>query len=378
MEVYVDNASTTKPCQEVLDIITECNSYYGNPHSIHAMGQDSKKLIEISRKQIADSIGAKPNEIIFTSSGTESDNLAIQGFAEAYNQYGNHIITTQIEHKSVLNTVKELEYRGYRITYLPVDDEGKINLNQLQRAIRRDTILISIMFANNEIGTIQPIKEIGEIAKQYNIAFHTDAVQAFGHCDINVNDCNIDMLSLSGHKIYAPKGIGALYVKQDIALYPLIFGGGQEYGLRNGTENVQGIVGMGKAVELLSQSERTENTERVSKLKIRFVHEVMEKIPDVKLNGSMENGLPGIANLSFTGVDGNTLVKLLSEKGIYVSNGDIYSNASKPSHVLRAIGLSDSLAHGSLRFSFGKYNTDEDVNYILDILPGLVAKLRNN
>lgn len=378
MQVYADNASTTKPRQDVIDIMAECNSYYGNPHSIHTMGQDAKNLIEIARKQIADSIGAKPNEIIFTSSGTESDNLAIQGFAEAYNQYGNHIITTQIEHKSVLNTVKELEYRGYRITYLPVNDEGKINLNQLQRTIHRDTILISIMFANNEIGTIQPVEDIGKIARRYNIAFHTDAVQAFGHCDINVNDCNIDMMSISGHKIYAPKGVGALYVKQDIELCPIIFGGGQEYGLRNGTENVQGIVGMGKAVELLSQSERAENTERVYKLKERFVREVMEKIPDIKFNGSMENGLPGIANISFIGVDGKELVMLLSEKGIYVSNGDIYSNTSKPSHVLRAIGLSDSLAHSSLRFSFGKYNTEKNVNYILDILPELVAKLRNN
>jgi len=377
MKVYADNAASTKIDDEVLSIMDEGNEHYGNPSCVHNMGKKSKELIETAREQIAKSIGAKPNEIIFTSGGTESNNLAIQGFVEANSNRGYHIITTSIEHASVLNPLKYLQYNGYEVTYLPVNNEGLIDVRQLRRAIRKNTILISIMFANNEIGTLQPIKEIGSISKQYNICFHTDAVQVFGHCKINVNELDIDMMSISGHKFYAPKGIGILYARNDLNLFPIIYGGGQEFNLRSGTENVNSIIGMGKAVELLNKTEKDNNAAHLLILKNKLIDGISAKISNVKFNGSMEYSIPSIVNVSFKGVDGISLVDMLDAKGIYVSSGSACASSHlKPSHVLSAIGLNDSLAYGSLRFSFGKYNTEDDVNYILDVLPGLVEKLR--
>lgn len=369
MNIYCDNAASTKVRQEVLDIMAEHNEDYGNPSCMHTMGQKSRELIDNARNQIAKSINAKPNEIIFTSSGTEANNLAFQGYAEP----GMHIITTLTEHVSVLNTVRELQQNGCDVTYLPVDNNGLIDLKYLERSIRRNTTLISIIFANNEIGTIQPIKEIGAISKLYNICFHTDAVQALGHCNINVNDLDVDMMSISGHKIYAPKGVGALYVKKDVDLYPLFFGGGQEYGLRSGTENVQSIVGFGKAIELLTNNDKA----NLSILKNKLINKIKENIPDVTFNGAINNSLPNIVNVSFKGVDGESLAVMLSAKGIYVTSGAACSSGSmNPSHVLKAIGLDNNLAYSSLRFSFGMYNTEEDVDHIISILPELVKKLR--
>lgn len=369
-EIYIDNAATTKVRQEVLDVMAECNEHYANPSCIHAMGQKSRELIENARKKVADSINAEPDEIIFTSGGTESNNLAIQGFVSAHR--GRHIITTSIEHMSVFNPVKYLyNYEGYDVTYLPVDRESIINLRQLERSIRKDTMLISIMYANNETGSIQPIREIGEIAKQYNICFHVDAVQAFGHIPINVKDINIDMLSVSGHKIYAPKGVGFLYVKNDIKLNPLFFGGRHEYGLRSGTENVNSIVGLGKAVELLHEENK------IKDLKTKLIEGIKSTISNVKFNGSVENSLSNIVNVSFEEINGEELIMLLSSHGIYASNSAacLYSR-SKPSYVLKAIGVPDDLVYGSVRFSLGRYNTEDEIDYILNILPELVNQLR--
>lgn len=367
--VYLDNAASTPIRPEVIDIMNECNKDYGNPNCVHEMGQKSRELIENSRQIIADSIGAKPNEIIFCGNGTEANNLAIQGFVNA--NRGGHIITSSIEHSSVLNPIKYLYHKGYDVTILPVNSDGIIDLRQLRRAIRRDTMLISIMMANNEIGSIQPIKEIGEIAKQYNICCHTDAVQAIGHCDIDVEELNIGMMSFAGHKIYAPKGIAVLYVKNDIELTPLLHGGGQEFGLRSGTENVTSIVGISKAIELLGKENKIQD------LKNKLIDGIKSKISDVKFNTPVDNSLPNITNVSFEGVDGETLIKMLSEKGIYASNSTacLYSHL-EPSHVLTAIGLSDELAYASIRFSFGIYNTLDDIDYILKNLVECVDKLR--
>lgn len=375
MIVYADNAATTKIRQEVLDAVSACDDNYGNPSSLHSMGQNARELIENARKKVAKSIGAKPNEIIFTSSGTESNNLAIQGYVNANgNRRRNHIITTSIEHISVLNPIWHLYDKGCEITLLPVDGEGNINIHQLQNSIRRNTVLISVMFANNEIGTIHPIKEIGKIARQYGICFHTDAVSAFGYCDIDVDKYGIDMMSISGHKIYAPKGMGALYVKDGIELFPLFYGGGQEYGLRSGTENVSAIVGMGKAVELLEDTEA-----HMSMLRDRFLNGVFSKIQKVVFNGSAKNSLCSIVNLSFEGVDAKALLMDLDTNGIYASTGcACMSDSLRPSHVLRAIGVPDTLARSSIRFSFGRYNSEADIDYILDVLPDLVDKLRRD
>lgn len=371
--VYVDNAATTKVRQEVIDAMNECNEHYGNPSSTHSMGQKIKELIDNARNKIAASIGAKSNEIIFTSGGTEANNLALQGFVNANDNIGSHIITTSIEHASVLNPVRYLRDTGCDVTYLPVDDGGVVDLQRLQMSIRRNTILISIMFANNEIGTIQPIKAIGDISKRYNICFHTDAVQALGHCDIDVDELGIDMMSMSGHKIYGPKGVGALYVKNTVDLAPIIYGGGQEYNLRSGTENVNAIVGFGKAVELLDKTE----TKHLSTLKNKLIDGVMGKIHDVRLNGSSKNSLCSIVNLGFDGIEVETLLKMLDSKGIYASKcSACLADNFRPSHVLRAIGTPEDFAYGSLRFSFGRYNTESEVDYILDVLPELVEQLR--
>lgn len=367
--VYVDNASTTKVRQEVLDIMLEYNEYYGNPSSSHSMGQKARELIENARSQISKSIGSKSNEIIFTSGGTESNNLALQGFINATSVKRGHIITTSIEHMSVLNPIEYLYETGCDVTILPVDNDGIVSLQQLKNSIRRNTILISIMFANNEIGTIQPIKEIGNICKQYGICFHTDAVSAFGHCNIDVDELGIDMMSISGHKIYVPKGIGVLYAKNDIELYPMIRGSGQEYGLRSGTENISGIVGMGKAVKLLDSAD----TAHITALSDKLINGIKENISNVKFNGSTENSLCNIVNVSFKGINGEKLLIMLDEKGIYASSGSPYlPYRPEPSHVMTAIGVSNI----PVRFSFGRYNTEDDIDYIINILPDLVEKLR--
>lgn len=378
--VYAGNASTTQIRQEVLDVMNECSQHYGNPSCTHSIGQKAKEIVDNARNQIAQSIGAKDGEIVFASGGTEANNLAIQGYAfDAYeNGKGNHIITVSTEHVSVINPCRYLQRCGFDVTYLPVDGNGLIDLRRLQRSIHRDTILISVMYANNEIGTLQPIKAIGKIAREYGVCFHTDAVQAYGHYNIDVNDLGIDMMPVSGHKIYAPKGVGALYIKEDINLIPLFHGGGQEYGLRSGTENVVSIAGFGKAAELLNKSEKEQIERHLLALKIKLIAG-MKNIPDVKINGSIENSLPGLVNVSFDDADGKTLAAMLDSKGICVSTGSACSTGSmNASHVLKAIGLPNDLARSSIRFSFGMYNTENDVDYILDVLPDVVYEARQN
>lgn len=374
MNVYLDNAASTKIDDNVISYMNIVNDIYANPACQHEMAEQASEIIENSRRIIADKINAKPNEIIFTSSGTESNNLAIQGYYDPTRPHGNHIITTAIEHVSVLETIHYLELNGYRVTYLSVDKNGMINLNELRFNICNKTILISVIYANNEIGTIQNISEIGKIAREYGICFHTDGVQAFGHCDIDVQRQNIDMMSISGHKFHAPKGIGALYMRNDIELKPLLFGGKQEYGLRSGTENTIGITAMGKAVEIM-----TDNTEQLQNLRNRLKQSIFDKINGVKFNDSEQSGLPNILNLSINGVDGLGLTKLLSSRGIYISNGAACSSGDlQGSHVLRAIGLNEQMAQNAVRFSLSKYNTAEEIDYVLDVLPELVASMRNS
>ncbi len=375
--IYLDHAATTYTKQEVLkEMLPYFYQKYGNASSIYTIGQESKKAVEHSREQVAKALGALPEEIYFTSGGSESDNLFIAGFARANKRKGRHIITSKIEHMAVLKTCLSLEKEGFDITYLNVDKYGMINLEELKRAIRNDTILISVMYANNEIGTIEPIEEIAKIAKEHHIVFHTDAVQAIGNIAIDVKKQNIDALSLSGHKFYGPKGVGALYVRKGINFEPIIHGGHQENNKRAGTENVPGIVGLGKAIEL-----STENVDRyyqkLQKLRDVYIQKVFEKIPDVKLNGHPTIRLPGNANISFSGIEGETLLLLLSANGIYTSSGSACnSGSSNPSHVLMATGLSPELARSSLRVTFGEENKMEEVEETVEKLETFVKKLR--
>lgn len=378
MEIkYFDNAATTKVKKEVLEeMIPYFNEKYGNPSSLYSIGRVSKKAIEEARKKVASLINCSPNEIYFTGCGSESDNTIIKGIAYANQKRGRHIITSQIEHPAILHTCQMLEKRGFDVTYLKVNKEGFIKIEELRNSIRNDTILISIMFANNEIGTIQPIEMISKIAKMYNIIFHTDAVQACGNIPIDVKRLGIDSLSLSGHKIYAPKGIGALYVRNGIQFEKFMDGGHQEKNKRAGTENVAGIVGLGKACELANIHIK-EHMQHLKSLRDYFVSQVEEKIENVVLNGSLENRLPGNANFSFAGVDGEALLLNLDAKGICASAGSACtSGSSAPSHVLASIGLSDDLARSSLRVSFGEDNTKEDVDYLVQNLCEIVKKLR--
>lgn len=376
-EVYADNASTTKIEPNVLTEMIECFNLYGNPSSAHKMGINSSNLINVARNKISGAINSKDSEIYFTSGGSESNNLAIKGFAKANIKKGNHIITSVIEHPSILNTMKYLENNGFIVDYISVYKDGVIDLAQLKNAIRDDTILISIMFANNEIGTIQPIKEIGEITKENSICFHTDAVQAIGCCNIDVQSLNIDMLSLSGHKFYAPKGIGALYVKNGIKLDNLIHGGHQEKGLRAGTENVPYIVGMGKAIKIASQDIINTNKNLI-KLRDRLINEIETNIPNAYLNGHRTNRLPGNISFSFENIESESLLFMLNMNNIYASGGSACSSGSlNPSHVITSIGVNEDLAHSTIRFSLGKYNTIADINYIMSILPDIAIKLRS-
>lgn len=376
---YFDHASTTPVKEEVLkEMIPYFNLEFGNPSSLYSIGRRNRRAVEEAREKVARAINAKPNEIYFTSCGSESDNLAIKGIAFENKHKGNHIITSKIEHPAVLNTCKMLEQEGFKVTYLDVNKKGLIDLKILEESITDKTILISIMFANNEIGTIQPIKEIGKIAKKYNIYFHTDAVQAMGNIKIDVNNMNINSLSMSAHKFYGPKGVGALYIREGIPFKKLQDGGHQEKDKRAGTENVPGIVGLGKAIEIANNNIDRYNKKLVY-LRDYYINQVEEKIPDVKLNGDRVNRLPGNANFSFKYVDGEELLLDLDAKGIAASSGSACSSGTDaPSHVLLAIGLTAETAKGALRITMGEENTKEDIDYLVSTLTEIVRKIRKN
>lgn len=375
---YFDHAATTATKEEVLkEMLPYFSIHYGNASSIYSIGRKSRKAVEEAREKVGRAIGATAKEIYFTACGSESDNLAIKGVAYANREKGNHIITSKIEHPAVLNTCKTLEKQGFTVTYLNVDQEGQISLDELKEAITEKTILISIMFANNEVGTIQPIKEIGAIAKSHNIYFHTDAVQAIGNVKIDVQELNIDLLSMSAHKFYGPKGMGALYVKTGVKLERIQDGGHQEKNKRAGTENVAGIVGIGKAIELAYQNFDAYN-QKLTELRDYYISQVEEKIPYIKVNGHRTKRLPGNANISFRFIEGESLLLILDGKGICASSGSACTSGSlEPSHVLLAIGLPHEVAHGSLRTTFGEENTKEDVDFLVETLVEAVAKLRN-
>ena len=378
MDNYFDNAATTRTDDEVLkEMLPYFSQSYGNPSSIYKIGRENRKAVEEAREKVAKAINAEPNEIYFTAGGSESDNTAIRGIAYAYKQRGNHIITSKIEHPAVLETCKQLEKEGFEVSYIGVDEKGIVNLEELKNSIKETTTLITIMFANNEIGTIEPIKEIGKIAKDNNIIFHTDAVQAVGSVKIDVKEMNIDSLSLSGHKFYGPKGIGALYVKKSVRFQKFVNGGHQEKNKRAGTENVPGIVGLGKAIEV-AYSNLEEHNKKIKELRDYYVEEVKKRIPYIKINGDMENRLPGNSNISFRFIEGEGLLLNLDLKGICASSGSACTSGSlDPSHVLLAIGLPHEIAHGSLRITIGKYNTKEEVDYLLNNLEEIVSRLRN-
>ena len=372
---YFDHAATTPVREEVIkEMMPYFGMEYGNASVMYSLGRNAKKAMNKARKRVAEALNAHSNEIYFTSCGSESDNLAIKGFVYANKDRGNHIITTKIEHHAVLDSCKTLEKQGINVTYLGVDEYGRISLEELVNAINTKTILISIMFANNEIGTIEPIEQIGKIAKEKNIVFHTDAVQAIGNELIDVKKLNIDMLSLSGHKFYAPKGVGALYVKNGINFSKLQDGGAQENGKRAGTENVAEIVGLGKAIELIYNEYNSYN-EKLKKLRDYYITRVTNEIKGAKVNGDMVNRLPGNANISFKGVNGTKLLFELDKYGICASAGSACSTSNpEPSHVLTAIGLDKEYIAGTLRVSFGKENTIEDVDFLIDTLKKIINK----
>ena len=376
--IYLDNAATTKTRPEVVEaMLPYFTEYYGNPSSVYEFATPSKKAIAEARETIAKSLGAKTNEIYFTAGGSESDNWAIKATAEAYESKGKHIITSKIEHHAVLHTCEYLEKRGFEITYLDVDENGTVKLDELKKAIRPDTILISIMFANNEIGTIQPIKEIGEIAKEHGIIFHTDAVQAYAHVPINVDEYHIDMLSVSGHKFNGPKEIGFLYIRTGLKLRSFIHGGSQERKRRGGTENVPGIVGMGKAVEI-AMANLAERTAYEVELRDYLINRVLSEVPYVRLNGHRTNRLPNNANFAFQFIEGESLLIMLDMQGICGSSGSACTSGSlDPSHVLLAIGLPHEIAHGSLRLTLSEETTKEDIDFTVDEIKKIVEKLRS-
>ena len=375
---YFDHAATTATKEEVVkEMLPYFTLNFGNASSVYSIGRRSKKAVENAREKVAHAISAGAKEIYFTSCGSESDNLAIKGVAYANRERGNHIITTKIEHPAVLHTCQNLEKQGFKVTYLNVDSEGLISLRELEEAITEKTILISVMFANNEIGTIEPIREIGEIAKKHNIYFHTDAVQAVGNVKIDVNELNIDLLSMSAHKFYGPKGMGALYVRQGVEFEKIQDGGHQEKNKRAGTENVAGIVGLGKAIELAYQN-FDEYNKKLMDLRDYYISQVEEKIPYIKLNGHRSKRLPGNANISFRFVEGEALLLNLDMKGICASSGSACTSGSlDPSHVLIAIGLSKEVAYSSLRTTFGDDNTKEDVDFLVNALVEVIERLRN-
>lgn len=376
--IYADNAATTKVAPEVVDaMLPYFTETYGNPSSIYNEGRTARVAVEKAREQVANAIGASPKEIYFTGSGSEADNWALRSTARALSKKGNHIITSAVEHHAVLHTCQDLEKQGFEVTYLPVDKYGMVSPDDVKAAIKDTTIMISIMFANNEIGTIMPIAEIGKIAKKAGVVFHTDAVQAVGNVEIDVKAMNIDMLSLTAHKFHGPKGCGALYVRQGVKLMSFITGGAQERMRRAGTENVPGIVGLGKAIELATANIK-EKQEKLIALRDRYIKKVLETVPYSRLNGHPTERLAGNANISFEYIEGEGLLLSLDMKGIAASSGSACTSGSlDPSHVLLAIGLKHEQAHGSLRTSFGEDTTVEDIDYMVDAIAEIVARLRS-
>jgi cysteine desulfurase len=377
-QVYLDYSATTPVKEAVLkEMLPYFTENFGNPSSLYTVGQNSKDAITTARARLGLLINADPRTLFFTSSGTEADNWAVIETARFKKNKGNHIITTEIEHHALLHSAEQLEKEGFDVTYLGVDEEGSIRLDDLKKAIRPDTILISIMYANNEIGTIQPIAEISKIAKEHDIVFHTDAVQALGNVPIDVQALGVDLMSVSGHKIYGPKGIGALYIRKGMRLPEHMYGGAQEAGKRAGTENLTGIIGFGKAAELAKDG-LAEHIEKLTTLRNYFIEQVKALIPDIRINGSLEHRLPGNANITFKYIEGEAILLLLDMKGVAVSTGSACSSASlTPSHVLSAIGVPVEEIHGSIRFTVGDFTTKEDLDYTLDILEETVTKLRN-
>jgi len=376
--IYMDHSATTFVKPEVLEaMIPFFTKHFGNPSSIYSIARDSTKAIDAARVQTAKALGAEPDEIYFTSGGSESDNWAIKGVALANRKRGNHIITTQIEHHAVLHTCQFLEREGFEVTYLPVDQYGLVDPSELEKTITEKTILISIMYANNEIGTIEPIAELGAIARKHKVYFHTDAVQVIGNIPIDVKAQNIDLLSLSAHKFYGPKGAGALYIKKGVRIENLIHGGGQERRRRAGTENIAGIVGLGKAIEMATVDVPGHNA-MIRSMRDRLIKGVLEKIPHARLNGHPEKRLPGNFNVSFEFIEGESMLLWLDDEGICASTGSACTSGSlEPSHVLLATGLPVEISHGSLRLSLGDANTEEDVDFVLEVLPKVVKKLRD-
>ncbi len=376
-QVYLDYSATTPVKQEVLEeMLPYFTEKFGNPSSLYGIGLSAKSDLSLARAKVAKLMGADEREIYFTSCGTEADNWAVIGAARAKKAKGNHIITSNVEHHALMHTCEYLEKEGFEVTYLEVDSKGRISLKDLENAITDKTILISIMFANNEIGTIQPVKEIGEIAKKHGVWFHTDAVQALGNVPINVKELGIDMMSVSAHKIYGPKGVGALYIRKGVVIPSFIHGGAQENKRRAGTENLAGIVGFGKAAEL-AEEKLEEHIKRVSGLRDYFAEQVLARIPDVEINGSMEYRLPGNINFIFNYIEGESLLLLMDAKGIYASTGSACSSASlTPSHVLKALNLPYEKMHSSIRFSIGDFTTREDLDYTIEELVKIVERLR--
>ncbi len=376
--IYMDHAATTPVRDEVLEAMLPYFSVtFGNASSVHSFGQDARKALDNARDTVAGCIGADPTEICFTSGGTEADNMAVKGVAAACQKRGRHIITTTIEHHAVINCVQELESRGFSATYLPVDEDGIVHPEGLREAIRPDTTLVTVMRANNETGTIEPVAELAGIAKEKGIIFHTDAVQAIGKIPVEVNELDVDLLAISAHKLYGPKGVGALYVRKGTRLAPLLHGGHHERNRRAGTENVPGIVGLAKAIELACNEMRTES-QRLASLRDRLETGIRDRIGSVRTNGSPTSRLPNLLNMSFELVEGESLVLGLDMKGVAVATGSACSSgAVEPSHVLRAMGVPPTIAHSSLRFSLGRGTTDEDVCYVLEVLPGIVERLRH-
>lgn len=376
--VYLDNAATTRLIPEVLnEMLPYMTDIYGNPSSPHYFGQQSAMAVDRARQQVASAINADPSEIIFMSGGSEADNTAIRGIAERYSKKGRHIITTAVEHHAVLHTCQLLEKQGYEVTYLPVDEYGMVTAEQVRDAMRDDTILVTIMFANNEVGTIMPIAEIGKLCRDRKVFFHTDAVQAVGHLPIDVQAMNIDMLSMSAHKFHGPKGIGALYVRKGIIVPALIVGGAQERNRRAGTENVPGIVGMGKAIELAC-SDLEAKANKMMVLRDKLIREIPLRIPEVKLNGHPTNRLPNNVNYSIKYIEGESILLMLDLNGIAASSGSACTSGSlDPSHVLLAMGLTHEVAHGSVRMTLCDDTTEEDIDYVLEVLPKVAAKLRD-
>ncbi len=376
--IYLDNAATTKTAPEVVDaMLPYFSEYYGNASTIYSLGAESKKAMDHARQTIADSLGAKPEEIYFTAGGSESDNWALKATAEAYDSKGKHIITTKIEHHAILHTCEYLEKRGFEITYLNVDRDGLISLDELKAAIRPDTILISVMFANNEIGTIEPIAEIGEIAKEHGVLFHTDAVQAYAQVPINVDEMHIDMLSASGHKLNGPKGIGFLYIRKGVKIRSFVHGGAQERSRRAGTENIPGIVGLGAAVERAMRIMDTKTRKEIE-LRDYLIGRLENEIPHCWLNGHRTKRLPNNINFSFLFIEGESMLIMLDMKGICASSGSACTSGSlDPSHVLLAIGLKHEEAHGSLRLTLSEESTKEEMDIVAEEVKKIVQRLRD-